>query len=59
MTATLTAALPADITKSVREEGMTLTMVLKASAKPNPEGPVVQVSGKTKRSATRQFKLLD
>jgi hypothetical protein len=59
MTATFTGAFPADITKSVREEGLTMTMVLKASGKPNPEGPVVQISSNLKRSVTRQFKLHD
>ena len=59
MTATFTGAFPTDITKSVREEGATMTIVLKASGKPNPEGPVVQISGNAKRSSTRQYKLLD
>ena len=58
MTATFTGAFPTDFSKSRREEGSTMTMVLKASGKPNPQGPVVQVSGKMKRSATRQYKLV-
>ena len=58
MTATFSGAFPTDLTKSVRQEGATLTMALKASVKP-PEGPMIEVSGKMKRSAERQFKLLN
>jgi hypothetical protein len=59
MTAVFTGAFPSDLTKSVREEGQTMTMVIKASGKPKPEGPVVQVTSTAKRSISRQSKLLD
>ena len=59
MNATFTGAIPVDLTKTVREEGATMTMVIKASGKPNPEGPTVQMSGNMKRSATRQYKMLN
>jgi hypothetical protein len=59
MTATFTGAFPTDLTKSIQEEGQTMTMVIKASGKPNPEGPVVQVASIMKRSISRQWKLLD
>ena len=59
MDATFTGAMPEDITKSGLEEGETMTMVMKVSGKPTPEGPVVQLSLKAKRSVTRKFKLLN
>jgi hypothetical protein len=59
MTAAFTGAFPTDPTKSVHQEGETMTMSIKASGKPNPEGPVVQVASILKRSINRQWKLLD
>jgi len=59
MNATFTGAIPEDITKSVMEEGETMTMVMKASGKPNPEGLVMQMSLKAKRSVTHKCKLLN
>jgi hypothetical protein len=59
MTATHTGAIPTDVNKRVREEGTTISMTFKASGKPKPEGPVVQMSGTAKRSTTHHYKLLD
>lgn len=59
MTATFTAALPIDNTKSIREEGGTMAMTMKASGKPNPEGPEVLMSASMKLSIIRRYKLLD
>jgi hypothetical protein len=59
MTAALTGAFPADLTKSAREESESFTMILKASGKPTLQSPLVEISGKTKCTITRQYKLLD
>ena len=59
MDATFIEAVPEDMTRSLLEEGFTTTMTMKASRKPNPEGLVVQISMKAKRSITRKYKLLN
>ncbi|HEX5221606.1 MAG TPA: hypothetical protein VFZ59_18725 [Verrucomicrobiae bacterium] len=59
MNASFSGAFPSDFSKSARKEGETMSLEFKASGKPNPTGPMVQISAKSKQSATRQYKLLD